>query len=88
MVEVDVEKRVLENATRCMGALLDPCATKIRALAKTEGVLQQATLKIVGTEQFFHMSIEVAMPRMSWARTLSSQQEVRERSVGRFDGIP
>ncbi|MPC61834.1 hypothetical protein E2C01_055912 [Portunus trituberculatus] len=38
-------------------------------------VLPQAALKIVGTEQFFHMSIEVAMPRMSWARTLSSRQE-------------
>ncbi|MPC24919.1 hypothetical protein E2C01_018013 [Portunus trituberculatus] len=34
-----------------------------------------AALKIVVTEQFFHMSIEVAMPWMLWARTLSSQQE-------------
>ncbi|MPD02936.1 hypothetical protein E2C01_098545 [Portunus trituberculatus] len=49
--------------------------------AKTKGVLQQAALKIVGTEQFFHSGIEVAMPWISWARTLSLRQEESGKEV-------
>ncbi|MPC58098.1 hypothetical protein E2C01_052095 [Portunus trituberculatus] len=40
--EVDVEKTVLENATRCMGAFLDPCASRIRALGDQWPVHGQA----------------------------------------------
>ena len=41
---------------------------------KTECVFQRAALKIKVTKQFLHISMEAAMPRMLWARTLISGQ--------------
>ena len=39
-------------------------------MAKTECIFQQAALKMEVTELFFHISMEVAMPWISWVRTL------------------